>query len=155
MRPWQTPSSTARSRVFERTWPASVVWPGETGTGSEPRRRNTCSSSTPSSPATHRLPPMQPMFIFTRASPTSSRRLLRMRPLRSNNPKGSIVQLHHVRVHRSEENLAREDQLAWKIAACAADPVGVTDDVTEMVINRVIDNASAVSYTHLTLPTIY
>ncbi|KGJ72259.1 2-methylcitrate dehydratase [Cryobacterium roopkundense] len=52
------------------------------------------------------------------------------------------MQLHHVRVHRSEENLAREDQLAWKIAACAADPVAVTDDVTEMIINRVIDNAS-------------
>ncbi|WP_280680099.1 MmgE/PrpD family protein [Cryobacterium sp. CG_9.6] len=53
-----------------------------------------------------------------------------------------MVQLHHVRVHRSEENLAREDQLAWKIAACAADPVAVTDDVTDMIINRVIDNAS-------------
>ncbi|MDH6237606.1 2-methylcitrate dehydratase [Cryobacterium sp. CG_9.6] len=52
------------------------------------------------------------------------------------------MQLHHVRVHRSEENLAREDQLAWKIAACAADPVAVTDDVTDMIINRVIDNAS-------------
>jgi len=52
------------------------------------------------------------------------------------------VQLHHIRVHRSEENLAREDQLAWKIAECAADPVAVTDDVTEMIINRVIDNAA-------------
>ncbi|TDW29241.1 MmgE/PrpD family protein [Cryobacterium psychrophilum] len=52
------------------------------------------------------------------------------------------MQLHHIRVHRSEENLAREDQLAWKIAECAADPVAVTDDVTEMIINRVIDNAS-------------
>lgn len=29
------------------------------------------------------------------------------------------MQLHHVRVHRSEENLAREDQLAWKIAELA------------------------------------
>ena len=52
------------------------------------------------------------------------------------------MQLHSVRVHRSEENLAREDQLAWKIAACAADPVLVTEEVTEMVINRVIDNAA-------------
>jgi 2-methylcitrate dehydratase len=52
------------------------------------------------------------------------------------------VQLHHVRVHRSDENLARTDQLAWKIALCAADPVAVTDEVTEMIINRVIDNAA-------------
>ena len=49
---------------------------------------------------------------------------------------------HEVRVHRSDENLAREDQLAWKLAEVAADPVEVTDDVTDMVINRVIDNAS-------------
>ncbi|MEX5632792.1 MmgE/PrpD family protein [Parafrankia sp. FMc2] len=48
---------------------------------------------------------------------------------------------HKVRVHRSAERLAREDQLAWKIAAVAADPVGVEAEVTDMVINRVIDNA--------------
>jgi 2-methylcitrate dehydratase len=52
------------------------------------------------------------------------------------------VHLHPVRVHRSEENLAREDQLAWKIAEVAADPVEVTDEVAEMVVNRVIDNAA-------------
>ncbi|NAZ17738.1 MmgE/PrpD family protein [Glutamicibacter soli] len=49
---------------------------------------------------------------------------------------------HPVRVYRSEENLAREDQLAHKIAAVAADPVEVTSEVTEMIINRIIDNAS-------------
>ncbi|ONH27491.1 MmgE/PrpD family protein [Pseudofrankia asymbiotica] len=48
---------------------------------------------------------------------------------------------HTVRVHRSEERLARDEQLAWKIAAVATDPVAVTAEVTEMVINRVIDNA--------------
>jgi 2-methylcitrate dehydratase len=53
-----------------------------------------------------------------------------------------MVELHSVRVHRSEENLPRTDQLAWKIAEVAADPVGVDDDVTDMVINRIIDNAS-------------
>jgi 2-methylcitrate dehydratase len=47
-----------------------------------------------------------------------------------------------VRVHRSDENLPRESQLAWKIAEVAADPVDVSREVTEMVINRVIDNAS-------------
>jgi len=52
------------------------------------------------------------------------------------------VQLHEVRVHKSEENLARGGQLAWKIAEVASDPVAVTDAVTDMVINRVIDNAS-------------
>jgi 2-methylcitrate dehydratase len=53
-----------------------------------------------------------------------------------------MVKEHHVRVYRSEENLPREDQLAHRIAEVAADPVAVTDDVTEMVINRIIDNAS-------------
>ncbi|WP_462203480.1 MmgE/PrpD family protein [Frankia sp. CcWB3] len=48
---------------------------------------------------------------------------------------------HKVRVYRSEERLAREEQLAWKIAAVASDPVEVTLEVTEMAINRVIDNA--------------
>ena len=33
---------------------------------------------------------------------------------------------HPVRVYRSEEKLAREDQLAHKIAAVATDPVEVT-----------------------------
>jgi hypothetical protein len=37
---------------------------------------------------------------------------------------------------------AREDQLAWKIAEVAADPVAVDADVTDMIINRIIDNAS-------------
>ncbi len=49
---------------------------------------------------------------------------------------------HHVRVHRSDENLAREDQLAWKIAEVAADQVEVEQDVVDMIINRIIDNAS-------------
>jgi len=49
---------------------------------------------------------------------------------------------HHVRVHRSEENLAREDQLAWKIAEVAADPVEVEPAVVDMIVNRIIDNAS-------------
>ena len=49
---------------------------------------------------------------------------------------------HHVRVHRSEEDLPREGQLAWKIAEVATDPVEVEADVVDMIINRVIDNAS-------------
>ncbi|WP_279365919.1 MmgE/PrpD family protein [Microbacterium testaceum] len=49
---------------------------------------------------------------------------------------------HHVRVHRSDENLAREGQLAWALARVAVDPVAVDDDVTEMIVNRLIDNAA-------------
>ena len=53
-----------------------------------------------------------------------------------------MVKNNHVRVYKSEENLPREEQLAHKIAIVAADPVDVTPEVTEMVINRIIDNAS-------------
>ena len=49
---------------------------------------------------------------------------------------------HAVRVHRSDENLPREGQLAWKMAEVAVDPVEVEADVEEMIINRIIDNAS-------------
>ena len=49
---------------------------------------------------------------------------------------------HHVRVHRSEENLERKDQLAWKLAEVAVDDVEVLPEVEEMIINRIIDNAS-------------
>lgn len=49
---------------------------------------------------------------------------------------------HHVRVYRSEEELPREEQLAWKIAQVAVDPVEVEPEVVDMIINRVIDNAA-------------
>lgn len=49
---------------------------------------------------------------------------------------------HHVRVHRSEEQLPREEQLAWKLAELASDPVEIDGEVSEMIINRVIDNAA-------------
>jgi len=49
---------------------------------------------------------------------------------------------HKVRAHPSKDLLAREEQLAWKMAEVAADPVGLDDDVTDMIINRIIDNAS-------------
>jgi 2-methylcitrate dehydratase len=50
--------------------------------------------------------------------------------------------IHHLRVHRSDENLAREGQLAWRIAEIAADPVEVAPEVVDMIVNRVIDNAA-------------
>ena len=49
---------------------------------------------------------------------------------------------HEVRAHKSTENLPREEQLAWKIAQVAVDPVEVDADVVEMIGNRIIDNAS-------------
>ena len=50
--------------------------------------------------------------------------------------------LHDVKVHPSKDNLKREDQLAWKIAAVAADKVPVERDVAAMIVNRIIDNAA-------------
>lgn len=38
--------------------------------------------------------------------------------------------------------LSKDDQLAWKIARVAADPVAVDADVTDMIVNRVIDSAA-------------
>jgi 2-methylcitrate dehydratase len=49
---------------------------------------------------------------------------------------------HPVRMYRSDENLPREQQLAWKLAEVAADPVEVSPEVGEMIVNRVIDNAA-------------
>lgn len=52
------------------------------------------------------------------------------------------MQQHEVRVHPSQSQLARNEQLAWKIAEVAADAVPVQDDVVEMIRNRIIDNAA-------------
>ena len=49
---------------------------------------------------------------------------------------------HEVRTYPSSARLAREEQLAWKLAAVATDPVEVTAEVIEMVINRIIDDAA-------------
>jgi 2-methylcitrate dehydratase len=52
------------------------------------------------------------------------------------------MKLHKVRTYKSTEKLSREEQLAWKLAAVASDPVPVEDDVVEMIGNRIIDNAA-------------
>jgi 2-methylcitrate dehydratase len=52
------------------------------------------------------------------------------------------MKLYDVRVYPSKANLRREDQLAWKIAGVAADRVAVPRETTEMIVNRVIDNAA-------------
>jgi 2-methylcitrate dehydratase len=52
------------------------------------------------------------------------------------------MKLHDVKVYPSKVPLAREDQLAWKLAGVAADRVAVPKETTEMIINRMIDNAA-------------
>lgn len=52
------------------------------------------------------------------------------------------MQTLDVSVHAESERLPRKAQLAWKIAEVASDPVEVSGDVIEMIINRIIDNAS-------------
>jgi 2-methylcitrate dehydratase len=52
------------------------------------------------------------------------------------------VKSHTVRTYKSAEKLAREDQLAWKIASVAVDDVSLDADVVEMIGNRIIDNAA-------------
>ncbi|MCU1559302.1 MmgE/PrpD family protein [Mycetocola sp.] len=60
----------------------------------------------------------------------------------------------HLRVHRSEENLERTGQLAWAIAEVAADPVEVSAEVTDMIINRVIDNAAVAAASLTRAPVV-
>ena len=61
---------------------------------------------------------------------------------------------HALRVYRSDENVAREDQLAHKIAAIAAEQLEPTDAVTDMVINRVIDNAAVATASLTRAPVV-
>ncbi len=52
------------------------------------------------------------------------------------------MKVNEVRTYRSAEELPREDQLAWKLAAVATDPVPLDADVVEMIGNRIVDNAA-------------
>ena len=47
-----------------------------------------------------------------------------------------------VKVHPSKANLQKEEQLAWKIAEIASDKSRPGADAIDMIINRIIDNAS-------------
>jgi len=64
------------------------------------------------------------------------------------------MKLHPVRVYASDENLPREQQLAWKIAEVAADPVAVTHEVVDMIINRIIDNAAVATASLTRAPAV-
>ncbi len=52
------------------------------------------------------------------------------------------MKIHKLKVYPSKAELLKEDQLAWKFAELASDPVAVDKDVEDMIINRIIDNAS-------------
>jgi len=54
----------------------------------------------------------------------------------------AAMKTYPVRTYPSSEHLPREEQLAWRIAEVAADPVEVDPEVAEMIVNRVIDNAA-------------
>ena len=49
---------------------------------------------------------------------------------------------HKVKVYPSKNHLPKESQLAWKISKIASDNAKLNKDAVEMVINRIIDNAS-------------
>ena len=49
---------------------------------------------------------------------------------------------HLVRTRRSAEEFPKEEHLAWRIAEVATDSVEVPDDTADMIVNRIIDNAS-------------
>ncbi len=49
---------------------------------------------------------------------------------------------HEVRTHKSAEEFPYEEHLAYKVAEVAADPVEVPAETTDMIINRIIDNAA-------------
>ena len=50
--------------------------------------------------------------------------------------------LHKVKVYPSKIHLSKKKQLAWKIAEIASDNAKLNKDAIEMVVNRIIDNAS-------------
>ena len=49
---------------------------------------------------------------------------------------------HKIKVYPSKIKLNKKNQLAWKIAEIANDNTKLNNNSVEMVINRIIDNAS-------------
>ena len=49
---------------------------------------------------------------------------------------------HLLQVHPSASTLQKEEQLAWKLAKVAVDNSSISEDVADMIINRIIDNAA-------------
>jgi 2-methylcitrate dehydratase len=49
---------------------------------------------------------------------------------------------HHIKVYPSKVPLPKTEQLAWKLASVVTDKAPILPEVAEMVVNRIIDNAS-------------
>ncbi len=52
------------------------------------------------------------------------------------------MKTHLVRTRTSAEDFPQSEHLAWKVAEVAADSVEVPEATAEMIVNRIIDNAS-------------
>ena len=52
------------------------------------------------------------------------------------------MKIHSLKVYPSLKTIAKEEQLAWKLAQVALDTSPVSLEAKEMVINRIIDNAA-------------
>ena len=52
------------------------------------------------------------------------------------------MKTHILKVYPSKEKLPKTEQLAWKLAQAALDPVPPSPSAKEMLINRLIDNAA-------------
>ncbi|TIH30267.1 MmgE/PrpD family protein [Subtercola vilae] len=65
-----------------------------------------------------------------------------------------MVEYIPVRTYRSDEELPRQKQLAYRIAEVAADEVGLTDEVVDTVINRIIDNAAVAAASLTRTPVV-
>ena len=50
--------------------------------------------------------------------------------------------IHKLKVYPSKVKLPKKKQLAWKLAELASDNAKLNNKSVEMVINRIIDNAS-------------
>ena len=50
--------------------------------------------------------------------------------------------IHNVKVYPSKVKLDKKKQLAWKLAEISSDNAKLNKKSVEMVINRIIDNAS-------------
>ncbi|KAB2581868.1 2-methylcitrate dehydratase [Rhodococcus erythropolis] len=64
------------------------------------------------------------------------------------------MKTHRVRTHRSAEEFPKEDHLAWKIAEVATDSVEVTDATSDMIVNRIIDNAAVAAASLVRRPVV-
>ncbi|MEC3915085.1 MmgE/PrpD family protein [Nocardia sp. CDC160] len=62
------------------------------------------------------------------------------------------MKTYPVRARSSSEEFPRSEQLAMRIAEVAVDPVEVSGEVTEMIVNRLIDNAAVAAAAVLRRP---